>query len=94
MFKSAGVIVACVGGLAGCSHTAGPKTEFVSGDAVVTQAVECLALTITGTQYRPVGLPDSLAVVGLHLRVEGSVTRDGVSTCMIPILELSSVSRE
>ena len=94
MFKSAAGIAACVAGLVGCSHTTAPRTDFVSGDAVVSRAVECLALTIAGTQYQPVGLPDSLAVVGLHLRVEGSVRRDGVSTCMVPILELSSVARE
>lgn len=94
VLKRMAVIGVCVGSLAGCSHPAAPKGELLSGDATVTLAVECLALTIAGAQYQPIGLPDSLAVVGTRLRVEGRVERDGVSTCMIPILQLTAVARE
>jgi hypothetical protein len=68
---------------------------LVQGDALVTQSVECLTLLVAGRTYQPVGLPDSLAVIGLRLRVTGFLRADGVSACMAgPLLDLTSVVRE
>src|SRR5216684_2031645 len=63
------LIASFLGAIAACSHAAGPETGFVQGDALVTLSVECLTLLVAGRTYQPVGLPDSLAVVGLRLRV-------------------------
>jgi hypothetical protein len=93
MRRSAPLIAACAAVLWGCSHPTQPVNGFLSGDAVVSLTVECLALTVSDIQYQPIGLPDSLAVVGLRLHVEGTVVRDGVSTCQIPILQLTSITR-
>jgi hypothetical protein len=87
------VVLIFAGAIASCSHPTAPRGEFLSADATVSRSVECLSLTIAGAQYQPVGLPDSLAIVGLRLHVAGQLVRDGASTCMIPILYLTSVSR-
>jgi hypothetical protein len=87
------LIASFLGTLSGCSHATGPETGFVQGDALVTRSVECLTLRVAGRTYQPVGLPDSLAVVGLHLRVMG-VARDAITVCQAgPLLELTSVAR-
>ena len=88
------LIAACLGAVLGCSHATGPATGFVQGDALVTLSVECLTLLVAGRTYQPVGLPDSLAIVGLRLRVAG-FARDAITTCQAgPLLELTSVARE
>ena len=88
------LIAACLAGVVGCSHATGPRTGLVQGDALVTRSVECLTLLVTGQTYQPLGLPDSLAVVGLQLRVTG-FARDAVTACQAgPLLELTSVARK
>jgi hypothetical protein len=88
------LVAACLGGVLGCSDATGPTTGFVQGDALVTLSVECLTLLVAGRTYQPVGLPDSLAVVGLRLRVAG-FARDAITVCQAgPLLELTSVSRQ
>jgi hypothetical protein len=53
-----------------------------------------VTLQVGDRRYEPIGLPDSLAVVGLQLRVEGVVV-NRPSICMIgPGLELRSVTRK
>jgi len=90
------LIAACFGAISGCSHATGPGNGFLQGDALVSQGAETCAVTllVAGRRYEPVGLPDSLAVVGLRLRVAG-VVRDVPTLCMVgPRLELTSVARE
>lgn len=88
------LIAALLGGLASCAHATASQTGFLQGDALVTRSVECVTLLIAGTTYEPVGLPDSLALVGLRLRVIGFVRADGASVCQAgPLLDLISVVR-
>jgi hypothetical protein len=80
--------------VAACNN-AGEPTGRIRADALVTTGAEgCKVSLLIGNQrYEPIGLPDSLAVVGIVLRVDG-VVRDRPSICMIgPGLELSAVSR-
>jgi len=94
MVGTTGLIAALLSGLASCSHATAPETRFVQGDALVTQSVACLTLLIAGRTYEPVGLPDSLAIVGLRLRVAGVVRADVLSVCQAgPPLDLISVVR-
>ena len=87
------LIVTLLGGLVSCSHATAP-TRFLQGDALVRQSLGCLTLLIAGGTYEPVGLPDSLAVVGFRLRVAGFVRPDGASACQAgPLLDLTSVVR-
>lgn len=79
----------------GCVSPIAPS-GLLRADALVAQGVDgCrVTLQVGDRRYEPIGLPDSLAVVGLQLRVEGVVV-NRPSICMIgPGLELRSVTRK
>jgi hypothetical protein len=66
--------------------------DHLRADALVTTGAEScpIALQIGTQRYLPRGLNPSLSVVGLHLRVEGTV-RHLNTVCQIgPVLDISS----
>jgi hypothetical protein len=74
-----------------CKSASAPS-DVVRGDALVTTGAEgCkIGLLIHNQRYEPIGLADSLAVVGTTISVVGTVV-DRPSICMIgPGLELIS----
>ncbi len=83
---------------AACGSTTGvggDKSNVVSALAIVSTGAETckVSLNVGGTLYEPVGLPDSLAIVGLKLQVTGTIGNTP-STCMIgPKFVLTSVAR-
>ena len=77
-----------------CSRPTAPSKR-VRLDVMVTSGAEgCSISLLSGaTRYEVYGLPDSLATLGLHLSVEGTVTHRP-SICMIgPQLYVISATR-
>jgi hypothetical protein len=89
VFRSIALVALC--SFAACDRVTDPRGH-IRAEAVVTMGAEgCpVALAIGGQHYVPVGLTASLAVPGLHLKIEGTV-RDTPTVCMIgPVVDITS----
>lgn len=73
-----------------CHSATGP--DHLRADALVTTGAEdCpIALQIGTERYLPRGLDPSLSVIGLHLRVEGTVHHLNTACQIGPVLDISS----